>query len=343
MSLRVDRYDGWPEELWGRWSALSRAQTEAGGSGAPFTGPEFQRAWWSVFGEGVCRGPSVIALETEEGGLSGAAALLRCDGQLRFAGDHEVSDYLGPTVASGSEEALAEAVLDELESLEASEGAGATADLRGLPRDSGLLRALPPAASARGWSVEVLEEAVCPTVDVSDGWEAYVAGLRKRDRRETRRKLRGLRELGGAVTFESWSDAGSVSERLPALLSMMAESRADKAEFLTGRMVSFFERLSSALSEAGWLRLYQLSVSGTAAAMVLCFEAGEELLLYNSGFDPRYRELQAGLGSKVLCIRDAVERGFTRVNFLRGEEPYKLELGGSPSPVRRLVLKRVRS
>ena len=121
---------------------------------------------------------------------------------------------------------------------------------------------------------------------------------------------------------------------------MMADSRGDKAVFLTDEMRFFFERLSASLSEAGWLRLYVMSVSGEAAAMVLCFVSQNQLLLYNSGYSPKFRDLSAGLASKVLCIRDAVERGMSSVNFLRGDEPYKYELGGRDAVVRRILLSR---
>lgn len=74
--------------------------------------------------------------------------------------------------------------------------------------------------------------------------------------------------------------------------------------------------------------------------MVLCFVARNQLLLYNSGYAPKFRELSAGLASKALCIRDAVERGMSSVNFLRGDEAYKYELGGRDAVVRTLRLRR---
>ena len=142
------------------------------------------------------------------------------------------------------------------------------------------------------------------------------------------------------MTFEALESPAAVAARMPEFMAMMAESRGDKAVFLTAEMRRFFERLSASLSEAGWLRLYVMSVSGEAAAMVLCFVARNQLLLYNSGYDPKYRELSAGLGSKVFCIRDAVERGMASVNFLRGDEGYKYELGGRDAVVRLLRLTR---
>ena len=62
--------------------------------------------------------------------------------------------------------------------------------------------------------------------------------------------------------------------------------------------------------------------------MTLAFEDGVTTYLYNSGYDPAYSHLAVGLISKAHAIRDSIERGLTRFDFLRGEEDYKRRLGG---------------
>ena len=316
-------------DLADRWSELCRA------TGAmPFSTPQFGEAWWSVFGESTEAELELLGLENGTGDLVALAPLKRGGAHWSFAGDHEVSDYLGPVAKAGREPQLVSAVLDRLES------AGArSAEFRGIEPGTDWVQAF-TAAAERGWTVDVAEEAVCPTIKLQGGWDDYLASLRSRDRREVRRKLRPLRQLRGAVSFEAVESPADVQQRMPEFMEMMAESRGDKAVFLTDEMRTFFERLSTSLSEAGWLRLYVMSVSGEAAAMVLCFVARNQLLLYNSGYAPKFRDLSAGLASKVLCIRDAVERGMSSVNFLRGDEPYKYELGGDDAVVRLLRLTR---
>ena len=327
MSLTV--VSGQYADLRDRWSALSRAV-----DATPFSTPEFGEAWWSVFGDQGCGEIELLGLENGSGELVALAPLRRCGTHWTFAGDHEVSDYLGPVAQHGQERVLAAAVVSRLDSSDAQ-----SAEFRGIEPGSNWPEAFQVAAS-RGWRVEIEAEAVCPTVEIAGGWEAYLTSLRPRDRREVRRKLRPLRQLRGAVGFESVQSTEAVKARMPEFMSMMADSRGDKADFLTDQMRSFFERLSVSLSEAGRLRLYVMSVSGEAAAMVLCFVARNQLLLYNSGYSPKFRDLSAGLASKVLCIRDAVEQGMSSVNFLRGDEPYKYELGGRDAVVRRILLSR---
>lgn len=336
MTLTV--VQGGYADLRERWSRLARSQRV---SGAPFTAPEFGEVWWRVFGPTHCGELELLGLEDGAGELAGMIPLLRCsedrpDGSaFGFAGDHEISDYLGLSAAHGREPEVVNALFDHLDGRDAQ-----SADLRGLAPGSPWPELIASQGSERGWRVELSDEAVCPVVDVSGGWDAYLGRLRSRDRREVRRKLRGLRQLRGAVSFAAFDAPGEIMAQLPVLISMMAESRGDKAAFLTEQMQTFFGSLTESLAAAGWARLYLMSISGEPAAMVLCFVVGDELLLYNSGYDPRFRDLSAGLASKVLCIRDAVERGLTRVNFLRGDEPYKFELGGEPAIVRRAQLRR---
>jgi CelD/BcsL family acetyltransferase involved in cellulose biosynthesis len=44
--------------------------------------------------------------------------------------------------------------------------------------------------------------------------------------------------------------------------------------------------------------------------------------------------------SKALLVKDAIETGHTCVDFLRGDENYKYDLGGKDQEVYRVVLKR---
>ena len=42
----------------------------------------------------------------------------------------------------------------------------------------------------------------------------------------------------------------------------------------------------------------------------------------------------------ALCIKDAIERGMTYFDFLRGPEPYKYHLGGRDIGLHRLIVRR---
>ena len=65
------------------------------------------------------------------------------------------------------------------------------------------------------------------------------------------------------------------------------------------------------------------------------FDYRNTVHLYNSGYDPEYGSLSVGLISKVMCIRDSIERGKRKFDFMKGDEPYKHRLGGREIPIYR--------
>jgi CelD/BcsL family acetyltransferase involved in cellulose biosynthesis len=97
---------------------------------------------------------------------------------------------------------------------------------------------------------------------------------------------------------------------------------------MSPQMTGFFRSLARSFAGSRILKFGELALSGQVAAMVMCFDYRSTRYLYNSGYDPRYRKLSVGLISKILSIRDAVEQGLSRFDFLKGSEIYKQRLGG---------------
>lgn len=120
---------------------------------------------------------------------------------------------------------------------------------------------------------------------------------------------------------------------MDTFLRLFSESRKDKATFMTARMESFFRSLAEAMAEIGLLRFGILELDSLPVAMVMGFDYDDCVYLYNSSYDPDYRSLSVGLLSKVLCLKDSIERGRKRFNFLKGGESYKYHLGGREVPL----------
>ena len=76
-----------------------------------------------------------------------------------------------------------------------------------------------------------------------------------------------------------------------------------------------------------------LELNAASVAVSMCFDFNGTLHLYNSGYDPRFRELSAGLLCKVLSIKDAIINGRKKYDFLKGAETYKYRLGGREVPL----------
>jgi len=293
-----------------------------------FITPEWQRIWWEQFGDersDLCLltvGPSDAPL--------GIAPLVMQGDTLTFVGDTDLFDYHDfVEVAPGFHEALAACLADE---------PWQTIDLRSVPAFSPAIEALPVAFRAIGCDVTVEDEDVVPGLDLPSTWDEYLAGLRKKDRHELRRKLRRLDAAGDVRLVEA--DSSALESEFDAFCDLMAESRDEKRDFMLPERATFFRRVVEWTSDAGFLRLFFLELNGERVAATLSFDYAGRRLLYNSGYRLAHGHLAVGLMLKALCIKDAIERGMTYFDFLRGPELYKYDLGGTNVALRRILVRR---
>lgn len=325
MALTVRREE--PAALQESWANLLARLPEP----VPFLHPTWQRIWLEEFQDGR----ELLLTSVRDGDdLVGVAPLLRDGDCISFVGHYSICDYMDVVVAPERARDAFGALFESL----AGE-AWSQLDLRGLRDGSPTLAELPALAEAAGHACERQEEAVAPRVETAGDWDAYLASLSKRNRHELRRKLRRI-QAAGELELRTYTNVDDVEEHLPVLLRFMVDSRADKANFMSEQMGRFFHRMARALAEEGLVRLYELELDAKPVASVLCFDQGGQLYLYNSGYDPDYAGLGVGIGSKALCLRDALEVGRHCVDFLRGAEPYKYDLGGQDQQVYRLTITR---
>ena len=299
------------------WAALFSRVAGA----PPFLHPNWHRVWTQHFGRETA--PVFLSIR-RDAELVGVAAFDMHREAARELGDPNVRDYGGPLALAGEERAVAEGILEWLR-----EDLTPRLTFWGLPAEAPMTAAIPEAAGASGWSIERIAESTAPVVELPQDFESFVAALSKHDRHELRRKLRHL-AAAGSVQFESVTEPG---DTMGDLFRLMRISRGDKDEFLTPAMEAFFREIADVFSALGMLRLGCLRLDGEVAAMTMSFETGGTTYLYNSGYDPAHANLAVGLASKAYAIRDAIERGQTRFDFLRGDEDYKRRLGGIPTEI----------
>jgi CelD/BcsL family acetyltransferase involved in cellulose biosynthesis len=296
-----------------------------------FLHPTWLRSWMAEFGSDC----EPVLLTATNSALLGVAPLMRCDDRLTFIGDPEICDFMDFLVAPGTRLEPYESLWGQLRDEEWTE-----MDLWGLPESSPTREALAALAKASGYGVVVEPEAVAPRVSLPDTWEAYLASLGKKDRHELRRKIRRIFDSGAAVSLDVFSEQRDVVANMDTFLTLHTQSRQDKTDFMTPDMESFFRRMASSLAAEGLVHLFMLRINHRPAAAVLCFDAGSVLYLYNSGYDPEFSGLAVGLVSKALCIQWAIENGKKHLDFLRGNESYKYDLGARDRQIFRLRVSR---
>ena len=215
----------------------------------------------------------------------------------------------------------------------------------GDPAGDAIATALRSRADAAGWAVTVEREDVCPvvTLPADVDIDGYLATLAKKQRHEIRRKVRRA-EAAGTLALEPSADPLADLDAFIAL--HQARWGADGLFPPTeGGAMSrrFFARLFELAGEDGGLDLRFLTVDGRRIAAGVGFETADAVYYYNAGVDPDARELSPGVVMVALYVRDAIERGRRRLDFLRGDEPYKYEWGAVDEPIHRILVTRTSS
>lgn len=284
-----------------------------------FALPPWLEIWWNEFGT---MGDLYLFAARRSGTVVGVAPLFLKGTEAFFIGSDDLCDCLDFIVAPGRESDFYNILLDDL----SGKGIGLL-KLRGLRPNSTVLTYLVGMARDRGYEVSCAVEDVSLELDLPPTWDEYLGMLSQKQRHEVRRKLRRIREAG-EVNYRTVEDSGDVPDAMDILLNLFRQSRGDKATFMNARRGSFFRSLAKAMAGIRVLRLGILELDSLPIAAVMCFDYGNKVYLYNSGYDPRYASLSAGLISKILSIKDAIERGRRTFDFLKGGEDYKYRLGG---------------
>ena len=252
------------------------------------------------------------------------------DGKLTFNGEKELYDYFDFLVPKGNEDKCYETRFDHIMEMDWQ-----SIDLPSLPQASTTLDYIPRLARERGLEVEVEVEETTPVAYLPDSWDEYLAGLRKKDRHELRRKLRRLEAADSPRQYSC-----SSPECMQDFFRLLRASREDKNEFLTPEREKFFMAIAREVSSRDQFKLYFLEVNGERVAGCICFDYDESYLLYNSGYDPNYSQLSVGLLNKALSLQTAIEEGRRSFHFLKGNRRYKYNLGGKDEAVYHLIARR---
>jgi len=291
-----------------------------------FVSPMWMKAWWDVFGNGQDLRIYGIWRQAD---IIGIAPFLIDGGTARFVGQGDVCDYLDFIPAPGWEAEFFHVLITSLR-----EQGITHLDLAPIHRDSTVRSVFPKIAKELKCDIQFRQEDVLFELVLPDTWDGYLDGLSGKYRHEIRRKLRRL-EKTGRVYYRMVDDSRNIGEAMDAFLTLFRSNRMDKSRFMTDRMVSFFMSLAASLAKFNMLKLYFLELNDEPVASVMCFDYRSDVYLYNNGYDSSLNWLSIGLLSKLFSIKDSIQEGKKKYNFLKGNEDYKKQLGGKEIPVYR--------
>ncbi len=291
-----------------------------------FVTPLWLQAWWDTFGKGY---RLFLRSIWENSRLIGLAPLMLKGGSARLLGSKDVCDYLDFITLPDREDRFFEILISELKKngLEQLE-------LEALRPEAAVFGGLfaEPAVHNPGCTANFVREDETFELPLPPNWEDYLSGLKKKQRHEVRRKLRRLENEVEAYRYTAIDEYRAVQDFFPQFLELFKQ-HPEKAAFLTPQAEDFFRLLVDAAARAGIARFGLLEVDNTVAAAVLYFDHRGRIHLYNSGFNPVYADLSAGLLCKLFCLKESIEKGKETFDFLKGREVYKSRLGGSSVPV----------
>ena len=311
LSVTVENLD-WLEQYW-------QARTTELVWEPLFVLPPWLRVWHRNFAPN--EKPAIFAVK-RDGNVIGIAPLIVSGQTARIIGSPNVCDYEDLIIAPGEEAAFSKALLDYL-----NQAGIIDLDLGIIRPDSKIMSSLLPAAQNAGATVTLEPDEVTLEKDLPPAWEDYLESLDSKQRHELKRKLRRLEEAG-KVSYRIITGPADVPSFMDVFVKMFVESRTDKAAFLTPQMDAYFRDLAQVMAKAGLLLGGVLEMDGHPAAAVMAFDYNGTIYLYNSGYDRDQAQLSVGVLSKALLIKDSIERGRKKFDFLKGGERYKYHLGG---------------
>lgn len=248
------------------------------------------------------------------------ASLARsADGTVRFAGGQltdEQDIVAAPDACDGAARAVARWIVDQRTP---------RVLLEYVPDDTPTLEAVAEVLGASGYQVTREKLVTSPRITLSADFETYVQSLGKKERHELRRKLRRFESAPG--TSFRWAKDHELPAVLDRFFALHRLSRGDKAAFMTDSTEAFFRDMADALAAAGWLRLGVVRAYDQDAAVLFAFAYRDTLALYNAAYDPALGSLSLGIASHAFAVRDAIAQSFKIYDLLRGDEPYKYDLG----------------
>ncbi|QPF86136.1 GNAT family N-acetyltransferase [Bradyrhizobium genosp. L] len=274
----------------------------------------------------------VLVRRRATGALAAVLPLLRVRrGPMRtieFA-DLRVSDYLAPVCAVNT---FADLLRDK----------AACARLRELLKPFDLLR-IPKLLDARMPIENLLGAPRRAAMDTNayatmlvapfEQWQANALG--KSYQKELAKKWRQIHKKGD-LKFACCDDSDSIREAMETMKKFRGPRFQEDGDGDLLQRPEYFDFYSDvALRGLGsFVRLYTMKMDGNVIATALGLAHCDSLLVIMTAFDIEgYKSQSIGALTFESVARDCIARGDQILDFTIGDEPYKKQFGGQPTPV----------
>lgn len=156
--------------------------------------------------------------------------------------------------------------------------------------------------------------------------ETWFRSLGKKGRNNFWRGERILADLGGEVAFRCLDPTQrAIDTELRQAMALKREwlRAKDPGSPLLGRDGEILEAMLGAISRTGLLRLFVLTCGDRMAAASVNFVATDTMEAFLTCYDAAYSRASPGTLLMVNYTRWAFDNGLQKIDFLRGDEPFK--------------------
>lgn len=342
MSLRIEQVghvEQLSESILRQWERLPLP--------SPMQSPAWLLTWWEVFGKAsqdelrlllILEGDRLVGLAPwylSHGFLGPAPLGNLC---LRFLGDGQTcSDHASVITERGYESQVA-ACLAEWLQREAGCGWHAL-QLEAVDDDDQQIQQLLACLSDTGLVMHHSNTSGCWSVELPETWAEYLGQLSKNHRKRCRRwERKYFNSQQAQIRVIEADELNRGWDRLAELNRQRREQKGDRSVFADPDFHQFHLQALASLVPRRQANLRELVIEGevVAAEYVLC--DAETVFCYQSGMQAGDHPDGYGNLSILALIRDAVQHGYRRIDFLRGDEDYKHHWGATRTGCRHITI-----
>jgi len=294
-----------------------------------FQSPKVKKIWWKYFGKDNLYKILVITYSNNK-----LISPLKVQGKTcSFIGSTDLFDYQDLIYSNYQDIDLG---LEKLVNFISNDLSVEELILNSIPDNSPTIKKMSKYLEQNNWQVDLTEEDVSPRISLPSTFDEYLSSLSKKNRHEIRRKLRRLDKIKDVEEYE-FSKYQDIKDNLDDFFKLLRMSSDEKKEFMNLSRENFFRDLSLELSLQNQTRLRFLDIENKRVATSLSFVTNGTKYLYNSGYDPEYRDLSVGVLNHIFAIKNSISEKNKVFDFMRGDEVYKYRLGGVNETISKLI------
>jgi CelD/BcsL family acetyltransferase involved in cellulose biosynthesis len=198
-------------------------------------------------------------------------------------------------------------------------------DLSAVDADDAAIGSLTAELEERGCLISRHAADTCWSLELPASWNDYLAAISKSHRKQLRRLERDVLE-SDRVRWHPVASHDELQHAWDVLVDLHQRRRSSLGEpgcFASRLFHEFHREVVDRLLTRQQLRMSWLELDGMPAAAEYHFTDGTTTFAYQGGVDPERLSDEPGRLSTIRCLQGAIAEGHQRIDFMRGDEPYK--------------------